>query len=74
MLADRPPPRPAGPVTTDRTRPVFAYPQVARYSGQGSIDVADSFVAAAPLVQDPKAYAWAGSAFVSPDIQRPIGP
>jgi feruloyl esterase len=69
-LADRPPPRPAGPVTTDRTRPVFAYPLVARYSGQGSIDTADSFVAGQPLVQDPKAYAWAGSAFMSPDIKR----
>jgi feruloyl esterase len=31
-----------------RTRPLCAYPQVARYSGQGSIDDAANFRCAAP--------------------------
>jgi Tannase and feruloyl esterase len=33
---------------TERTRPLCAYPQVARYSGAGSIDAAASFVCTAP--------------------------
>jgi feruloyl esterase len=32
----------------DRTRPVCPYPQVARYNGTGSIDVAGNFVCTAP--------------------------
>jgi hypothetical protein len=32
----------------DRTRPLCAYPQVARYSGTGSIDDAANFVCKAP--------------------------
>ena len=32
----------------DRTRPLCAYPQVAKYAGSGSIDAAESFVCAAP--------------------------
>jgi feruloyl esterase len=32
----------------DRTRPLCLYPQVARYKGSGSIDVADSFVCEQP--------------------------
>jgi len=31
-----------------RSRPIYAYPQVARYSGSGSIDDASSFIAATP--------------------------
>jgi len=34
--------------TVDRTRPLCAYPQVARYSGTGSIDDAANFVCKAP--------------------------
>ena len=30
--------------TTDRTRPLCAYPKVARYTGSGSIDDAANFV------------------------------
>jgi feruloyl esterase len=33
----------------DRTRPLCPYPQVARYNGKGSIDVAADFTCAAPL-------------------------
>jgi len=32
----------------DRTRPICAYPKVARYQGAGSVDVAASFVCTAP--------------------------
>ena len=41
--------RTAGKV--DRTRPLCAYPQVAKYKGSGSIDDAENFVCAAPGVQ-----------------------
>lgn len=34
--------------TVDRTRPLCAYPQVARHTGSGSIDVAANFVCTAP--------------------------
>jgi feruloyl esterase len=34
--------------TVDRTRPVFAYPTVARYDGSGSTDDASNFVGVAP--------------------------
>lgn len=33
---------------TRRTRPLCAYPQVAKYKGQGSVDEAESFICAAP--------------------------
>ncbi len=33
---------------TDRTRPLCAWPEVATYSGSGSVDAADSFSCAAP--------------------------
>jgi feruloyl esterase len=32
----------------ERTRPLCAYPQIARYSGTGSIDEAESFACKAP--------------------------
>ncbi|MDH3293072.1 MAG: tannase/feruloyl esterase family alpha/beta hydrolase [Acidimicrobiia bacterium] len=35
--------RPAGDGTVDRNRPVYPYPQVARYNGAGSIDDASNF-------------------------------
>jgi feruloyl esterase len=31
-----------------RSRPIYAYPQVARYSGAGPIDQADSFAPVTP--------------------------
>jgi feruloyl esterase len=34
--------------TVDRTRPLCAYPQVARYNGTGSIDDAANFTCRAP--------------------------
>jgi feruloyl esterase len=53
-----------------RTRPVFVYPQVARYVGHGSVDEVASFSAAPPLVNSPGVYAWEGARFMTPDIPR----
>jgi len=38
----------------DRTRPLCPYPQVARYSGKGSIDEAANFACVAPEASAPK--------------------
>jgi Tannase and feruloyl esterase len=46
--------------TLIRTRPAFPYPQVAQYTGFGSLDSADSFVAATPLARPNDAVHWAG--------------
>lgn len=57
-----------GPVarpTVDRTRPVFPYPQVARYKGAGSIDEAANFQATLPKTQLPDKFTWLGSSFFS---------
>jgi feruloyl esterase len=46
---------------TKRTRPVFPYPQVARYSGRGSIDDAASFVTTHPTKRFNDRFDWLGS-------------
>jgi len=43
-----------------RTRPVFAYPERARYVGHGSIDDATNFVAAPPLTPPHNVIHWLG--------------
>jgi feruloyl esterase len=48
------------PGMAERTRPVFAYPAVARYRGTGSIDDARSFVRFVPP-RDPESHAWLGA-------------
>jgi feruloyl esterase len=50
-----------------RTRPVFPYPAVAKYSGQGRVDDAASFIAAPGPTLDPAVYAWEGAAFFNAD-------
>jgi feruloyl esterase len=45
----------------NRSRPVFPYPQVARYRGGGSIDDAANFVAAAPTKRVDDRFEWLGS-------------
>jgi feruloyl esterase len=52
---------PPGPV--DRTRPVYAYPMVAKYTGRGSIDDAANFTGAQPLQALPTKFEWAGASF-----------
>jgi len=44
-----------------RTRPVFAYPQQARYTGTGSIDDAASFVAVTPSPLPDDHVKWVGN-------------
>ena len=44
-----------------RTRPVFPYPQVARYRGSGSIDTAANFVPANPGTRFDDRFDWLGS-------------
>jgi hypothetical protein len=44
-----------------RTRPVFAYPKVARYTGTGSVDDAASFKAASPGKRFDDHFRWLGS-------------
>jgi hypothetical protein len=54
----------------DRSRPVFPYPLVARYSGKGSIDDAANFVAEMPKTQMPEKFDWLGSSFFTPKQKR----
>jgi len=68
-----PPPRNddvTGPIKIDRTRPVYAYPQIAVYDGRGDVNAAASFAAGAPIVTDPTHCDWAGSGFMQPGFQR----
>ncbi|MGK9063744.1 tannase/feruloyl esterase family alpha/beta hydrolase [Stutzerimonas chloritidismutans] len=48
-----------------RTRPVFPYPEVARYSGQGDPKQAGSYIPAAPLIE-PEPVLWRGQDFFKP--------
>ncbi|MBB3193312.1 tannase/feruloyl esterase family alpha/beta hydrolase [Roseateles terrae] len=57
----------SGPVV-QRTRPVYPYPQVARYQGKGDIHSADSFRAVAG--SDIPVPAWAGEDFFQPPPVR----
>jgi hypothetical protein len=51
----------AGGGAVVRTRPVFPYPQVARYDGTGSTDDAANFAPAPPPVHFDDAIPWLGS-------------
>jgi feruloyl esterase len=54
----------------DRSRPVFPYPLVARYTGKGSVDDAASFVEAMPEQPPPETFEWYGSTFFAPGYQK----
>jgi hypothetical protein len=51
-----------------RTRPVFPYPQVARYDGTGSVDDAANFVAADPAVAYDDHVEWLGDFPTAPTL------
>ena len=53
-----------------KTRPVYAYPMVARYTGSGSPDEAANFTAVKSTVVDPAIFAWEGSAFFGADFLK----
>ena len=57
----------ASPVT--RTRPVFPYPAVSAYSGQGDVDSAANYAAGPPTAGVGDVLAWAGSRHYRPDEQ-----
>jgi hypothetical protein len=65
--ANDPAPLPSLNAKTLRSRPIYPYPSVAKYSGKGSADEAASFVAAPGLIVDPDGYAWEGADFYKPD-------
>lgn len=51
--------------TTTRTRPVYPYPQVARYIGNGSTDVAANFAPFTPPTEPAVSYDWVGAPMYS---------
>ena len=64
---------PGTPGKVDRTRPVFAYPMVAVYTGSGSIDDAANFVAASPKTAQPEKFDWLGASFFTPHYEQWCG-
>jgi feruloyl esterase len=52
--------------TVLRTRPAFPYPQMAQYTGVGSLDSADSYVAATPTASPNDSVHWAGEDLFGP--------
>jgi feruloyl esterase len=69
---DGPPPTlpPRGAVVIKATRPVFAFPMVARYAGPADASSVAAWTAAQPETPEPMRYDWAGSGFYAP--QTPI--
>ena len=65
---------PSGPPPTpgvvDRTRPVFAYPKVARYTGKGSVNDPKNFVAADPTGPALPPPEWLGAKYMVPGVQQ----
>jgi feruloyl esterase len=49
-----------------RTRPVYTFPQVAKYTGHGDVSDAANFVPAAPAKPWPTQFAWLGGEFYRP--------
>jgi feruloyl esterase len=67
------PPLGVVPPRVTRTRPVFAYPMVARYSGSRSVDDAANFSARPPLIPGPSEYDWEGARFMAPGFLKTCG-
>ncbi|KAG2785169.1 hypothetical protein Pcac1_g5289 [Phytophthora cactorum] len=67
---DLPPwmPKPATPTVT-RSRPVFPYPRLAKYTGTGDANDAANYIEGAPLYTD-KTADWAGQSFFEPYMPR----
>ena len=55
--------------TVVKTRPNFPYPNVARYTGTGNINVASSYVESAPDVTIDDNYVWLGSYHFTANIE-----
>jgi hypothetical protein len=54
----------------NRTRPIYPYPQVAKYSGHGSVDDAANFTAATPANAPAATPPWMGSDFYQGGFQQ----
>jgi hypothetical protein len=65
---DLPPWMPATSTVT-RSRPVFPYPALAKYTGQGDANDAANYVEGAPLYTA-KTAEWAGQSFFEPYVPR----
>ena len=72
MKPGGPPPGMPGspPGTVDRTRPVYPDPQLAQYSGHGSIDDAVNFGPAMPAKPWPTQFTWLGESFYNPHYEK----
>ena len=55
--------------TVVKARPNFPYPNVARYTGTGNINVASSYVESAPDVTIDDNYVWLGSYHFTANIE-----
>ncbi len=53
-----------------RTRPVYPYPEVAQYSGQGSLDDYRNYHPVPGPIADPATYPWEGQQFYAADSLR----
>jgi len=58
----------------DRTRPLCPYPQVAKYSGRGSVDAAENFQCVAPEANQQAAIAEPRALSPEPRLQRSYAP
>jgi feruloyl esterase len=67
---ERPAPLQAPASAALATRPVFAYPQVAHYTGSGDVNNAANYVAVTSPALDPSVLRLAGAAFMAPDVLR----
>jgi hypothetical protein len=54
----------------DRSRPVFPYPLVARYTGKGNVEDAENYEAAMPKEQMQEKFDWLGSSFFTPGYEK----
>ena len=58
------------PGVVDRTRPVFAYPKLAQFTGKGSVDEPENFVATDPIGPSPAPVEWLGSKYMVAGLQQ----
>ncbi len=68
-IAGMPPMPRATPSGVDRTRPVFPYPQTAKYNGSGSIDDAGNFSLGPAEPVPAERLQWLGSSFYTPHYE-----
>ncbi|POM73589.1 Hypothetical protein PHPALM_9551 [Phytophthora palmivora] len=66
---DLPPWMPAMTPTITRSRPIYPYPSLAKYSGQGDVNDAANYIEGEPLYTD-KTRDWAGESFFEPYVPR----